>query len=648
VTASDFAQRSRAAFAERFPEIAARLRSAEAPLEGAVIEDGVAVDVVVGEKRLYGGDARKFAADQVAAFMRKPLRLFMEQPGAAGLVSDVCVRMVDAIKTELGARGLAEIERHPTGNPTFLVVFGLGLGHHLPLLARETKARWLVLVEPSLDFIEHSFEALDWPELLAHFDAAGGGVRVVAETDPSRMVGAIVAQISRHGIPFVDGAWVFVHYPLWSFSEARAKLHEAIQFAFVNRGFFEDELRMMSNAVANFTARPFWLVEGRPRLQRPETAVIVGAGPSLDDSWETLHRIRDRVVLFSGGTALKPLLRNGIVPDFHCELENVPEVVEVLTAASAHGDLSRIKLIASATVDHRVPPMFAEVFFFFRDSVSSTKLLGPEFRTLQGAAPTCVNTAFASAIMLGFTEFVFFGTDCGFRPGGSHHASDTVYRDVGLYKESADRRAKNPLEVEANFGGVALTDWVYDACRRMLGEAIQAYGLSPVNTSDGALIPGARPMVPEAVEVATPPVDRAAVIEALRQSMQRFAAHEILREHDFAGFVSRTRSLYRAIAEMLDGFDPVAADFGGVYKAVKDFLATADRDYEGADSMMNGTLFALPRIGMFYGYRVAEGELRRALFEIYLREMRAILAEMERQTVALFERLAAATVATAA
>ncbi|MGE5201486.1 MAG: motility associated factor glycosyltransferase family protein, partial [Acidobacteriota bacterium] len=545
-------------------------------------------------------------------------------------------------------RGLSEIERHPTGNPTFLVVFGIGLGHHLPRLARETKARWLILVEPSPGFIEHSFQALDWPELLAHFDAGGGGVRVVAEADPSRMVGAIVAEIARHGIPFVDGAWVFVHYPLWSFSEARAKLHEAIQFAFVNRGFFEDELRMMTNAVANFTARPFWLIEGRPRLQRPATAVIVGAGPSLDEALETLHRIRDRVVLFSGGTALKPLLRNGIVPDFHCELENVPEVVDVLTAASAHGDLSRIKLIASATVDPRVPPMFGEAFFFFRDSVSSTKLLGSKFRTLQGAAPTCVNTAFASAIMLGFTEFAFFGTDCGFRPGGNHHASGTVYRDVGLYKESADRRAKNPLEVEANFGGVALTDWVYDACRRMLGEAIQAYGLSPVNTSDGALIPGTRPMVPEAVEVETPPVDRASMIEALRQSMQRFAAHEILREHDFTAFVGRTRSLYRAIAEMLDGFDPEAADFGGVYKAVKDFLATADRGYESADSMMNGTLVALPRIGMFYGYRVAEGELRRALFEIFMREMRAILAEMERGTVALFERLATATVATAA
>jgi hypothetical protein len=247
--------------------------------------------------------------------------------------------------------------------------------------------------------------------------------------------------------------------------------------------------------------------------------------------------------------------------------------------------------------------------------------------------------------MLGFTEFAFFGTDCGFRAGGSHHASGTVYGEVGIYKESADRRARNPLEVEANFGGVALTDWVYDACRRMLGEAIQAYGLSPVNTSDGALVPGARPMVPEAVEIATAPVERASLVEALRRSMQRFQPFEILRERDFTAFVARTRALYRAIAEMLDRFDPDSADFGGVYEAVKEFLATADRDFEGADSMMNGTLHALPRIAMFYGYRVAAGELRRALFAIFMREMRAILAEMECQTVALFESLATASAA---
>jgi hypothetical protein len=55
--------------------------------------------------------------------------------------------------------------------------------------------------------------------------------------------------------------------------------------------------------------------------------------------------------------------------------------------------------------------------------------------------------------------------------------------------------------------------------------------------------------------------------------------------------------------------------------------------------MMNGTLFALPRIGMFYGYRVEAGEVRRNIFDIYMSEMREILDEMERQTVRLFEHL---------
>ena len=56
--------------------------------------------------------------------------------------------------------------------------------------------------------------------------------------------------------------------------------------------------------------------------------------------------------------------------------------------------------------------------------------------------------------------------------------------------------------------------------------------------------------------------------------------------------------------------------------------------------MFSGTLFALPRIGMFYGYRVEEGDLRRQVFGIYMTEMREILREMEQQTIELFGRLA--------
>jgi hypothetical protein len=634
VSDRDFAERSRAAFAKRFPGGAAELDAIVAPDTSVVIEDGVAVDVVVADSQLYGGNAVGFTEEQVSAFMKKPLRLFMENPGSAGLVSEICVRLLNALKDELTERGMTEIERHPSGNPTFLIVFGLGLGHHVMELVRRTEARWLVIVEPTLELIKHSFQALDWAALTDELEARDGAVYLVTDPDPAKMVAGIVAQVAKHGVPFIDGAWVFTHYPLWSFAQARTKLHQAVQYAFVNRGFFEDEIKMMSNAVANFTAAPHWLIEGKPRLQRPETAVIVGAGPSLDESLETLHRIRDRVVLFSGGTALRPLLRNGLVPDFHCELENVPIVVDVLKEAAKHGDLSKIRLIASATVDPRVPPMFREAFFYFRDSVSSTMLLAHGLRVLQGAAPTCVNTAMAAAISLGFTEIALMGTDCGTRAGGRDHASGTVYSG-GLVKA----RDNFPIEVEGNFGGVAKTDWVYDACRRMLGEAIKVYGLSPINCSDGALIPGARPVVPEAVEIDAPAVDHEALIGDLKHALIAFEPAEILRDRDFADMADDTKDLYRELREILAGFEPEGADFAGVYRAVREFLGEAPKKFREADSMSSGTLFALPRIGMFYGYRVKVGDTRRAMFEVFLRETRAIIDQMEKETLDLFGRL---------
>ncbi|HLJ19215.1 MAG TPA: 6-hydroxymethylpterin diphosphokinase MptE-like protein [Stellaceae bacterium] len=636
MTEPGFAERSRAAFVEHFPGVAAELdKIHESPIS-VVVEDGGAVDIAVGDTRLYGGNARGFAEGQVAAFMKKPLRLFMENPGAVGLISDICVRMLTSVKTELSERGMTEIQRHPTGNPTFLIIFGVGLGHHVMELARRTEARWLILVEPNLDLIKHSFHALDWAALLARFGTDNGGVYLVTDPDPTRMVHGIVSRVAEHGIPFIDGAWVFTHYPFWSFAEARARLHDAAQYAFVNRGFFEDEIKMMTNAVANFTAGRFWLIEGRPRLQRPETVAIVGAGPSLDESIPTLKRIRDRIVLFSGGTALRPLLRNGIVPDFHCELENVPVVVDVLKEAGKYGDLSQIRLIASATVDPRVPPMFRESWFFFRDSVSSSMLLTGGLHILSGAAPTCVNTAMAAATTLGFTEIAFFGTDCGTRVGGLDHASDTVYGAGSIVKA----RQNFPIEVEGNFGGVARTDWIYDACRRMLGEAIRFYGLSPINTSDGALIPGARPVVPEAVDIETPPVDRDALDRDLKQALLAFGPAEILRERDFAGMIDDTKSFYRELRESLAGFKSEDADFAGVYRAIRKLLGEAHEKYREADSMCNGTLFALPRIAMFYGYRVEAGETRRAVFDTLMRETDEIVDQMEKETLALFERLA--------
>ena len=56
--------------------------------------------------------------------------------------------------------------------------------------------------------------------------------------------------IAGHGVPYLDGTWVFTHYPLWSFAEGVKRLHGAAEFVYVNRGYFEDEIVMMTNSAA--------------------------------------------------------------------------------------------------------------------------------------------------------------------------------------------------------------------------------------------------------------------------------------------------------------------------------------------------------------------------------------------------------------
>jgi Glycosyltransferase Maf N-terminal domain/Protein of unknown function DUF115 len=639
MTTAGLAERSRAAFAARFPAVVAALE-AQQPQSAVVFEEGRPVDLTVGERHLYGGDARRQAAEQVDAFMTKPLRLIMETPDSAGLVSEICIGLKFAIERALREERVEELSRGPLTAPTFLVVFGVGLGYHLEDLIRKTGARWIIIVEPFVEFIAHSFHATDWQGLFERVEKAGGKVELITDLDPSQIVSTVMHHVARHGTPYLDGSWVFTHYPHWTFAEAGKRLHGAAEFVYVNRGFFEDEIVMMTNATTNFAKHPFWLLDMRPRPHRPELAVIVGAGPSLDQAIDTLRRIRDRVVLFSGGTALRPLLRHGIVPDFHCELENGPQVPEVIAEAAQHGDLSRIRLIASATVDPRTPPMFKEAILFFRDAVSSTRILAGDIVQVSGAAPTCINTAVAAAAALGFTNYALFGTDCGTRSDVDDHAEGTIYRDLEKWQARTALRARYPLEVEGNFGGIAITNWVYDASRRMLIDLIATYRLTVVNCSDGALIAGALPRVPEAIDVGGPAIDREALLATMKRTLVHYGPGEILRRKDLMALRERSHEMYGELRDILAEADAEAADFAAIFDAMMKFLREAGDRFDYADAIPDGSLSALPRIAMFYGCRIADTALRRRLFATFRAEFEKALLSMDRRTDELLERLA--------
>ncbi len=619
--------RSLDAFRRYFPDIAERVATIGSPL-AEIVEDDEIVDVEVGEKRFYGENGLKAALDQVASFVDKPRRFYIDDPRRAGLGTPVGMRMIDRMFRETQPLGPEALDIYPVDGFFHLCIFGVGLGHHLQPLYDRLKPKWIFLVEPMAQMLHHSLGAFDWETFLDRAKEDGVEVMIILDDNVERANRLLGQMISVRGTGFFDGSYIFQHHPLWTLSEMRRRLVEDMKRRFIAAGFYEDELVMMTNATANFRNLEGHIIDGRPMLLRPEPVFIVGSGPSADEAMPVLKRFRDRAVVVSCGTSLRVLLKNGITPNFHVEIENTPETVEALRTSAHFGDLKKVTLIASATVDPRVPGLFAEAIFFFRDSVSSTFLLGQRFKDVFGGSPTVANTALAMASLLGFTRYYFFGVDCGVLPGGEHHSKDSMYYDGDTWKQYIEETLKYPITVPANFGGVGHTEVTLNASRSLLGTVINLRRLEAYNCSDGCLIQHTIPMLPECVEIDSPPINWSAIMAAAKQQMVRFLPGELLKGADPDTIVRGLHEFHEALIEIVDKAEADGEGAPAVYRDVVALEQSIIGRFGNAWSIALGSVRALPRIGMFFTNRIRDKVQRKEVTAAFFEEYRALLLEM--------------------
>jgi len=90
-------------------------------------------------------------------------------------------------------------------------------------------------------------------------------------------------------------------------------------------GFLEDECLMLRNAAANLEGSRHSVLIDMPAAAEGRPAFVVGSGPSIENDLPFLRENRDAAIVISGGTGLGVLLEAGIVPDLHCEIENVED-----------------------------------------------------------------------------------------------------------------------------------------------------------------------------------------------------------------------------------------------------------------------------------------------------------------------------------
>ena len=597
---SSFTDDRRAAFVAVFPDLARRLAALPHPRSQAVTRDGETVNVSIDGRLLYPEEARGWAEHQVAEYAANPDRLILPDLSHCA-PPPFLADCMDDIRKFLAARPGIAGSPQPVVDVGYCFVFGVGLGHHVPLLLDRFRFRTLVLIESSPELLIHSIGAVDWPEIAARCARDGIGIEFILPTDPEDFVQQFYRLMERD-LPrwFIDGTYSFVHYAAEQTLALRKLLNERIRFFRESFGFFEDDLIMAANARANFARNKFHLLHRRATDALDVPIIAVGAGPSIDADMEHLKRLRGRALFASCGSGLGVLMRNGITPDFHVETENLEVVTEVFEAWSREFDLSGVRLLGSTNLRPESLAYFDDPILFVRPNLSSTRIAAFGAEAATYASPIVANAAMAVLAMMGFKRFYLFGMDCGTREKGRHHAADSLYFDKDM--EHIPVENDFPMEVPANFGGSAWSTPLMDASRLSFAPAIHSFGLTAFNCADGAAIDGAAPL--RAAEIDLPPLqaDRDTILTGRRHLLRAVDTPESA-EHPAAG---ECAAFTHAYATMLAGLDFATIgpwEFGAAHGR---FLDTEESAHPGPTVLIGPSLGIMVRIGAFYATRLLQ------------------------------------------
>lgn len=203
------------------------------------------------------------------------------------------------------------------------VVFGLGLGYLLDELYTKYKST-IIVYEPNIQILRLVMEAVDFQDTLN-----ASNVRIVNDLDMFRthMLNLCSPQ-STLKIAFLDSYKQIYTKEMLEVIKQSEKTYKVLKF---NLNFLANSSMKFFMEIIEYIDKKIYLPQFNLLENKLENkpAIIVSAGPSLNNNIDILKKYRDKVCLFAVGTAYKTLKRNGIEPDFVniIELNNCSEQI---------------------------------------------------------------------------------------------------------------------------------------------------------------------------------------------------------------------------------------------------------------------------------------------------------------------------------
>lgn len=229
-------------------------------------------------------------------------------------------------------------------------------------------------------------------------------------------------------------------------------------------------------------------------LPKEIPAIVIAAGPSLNKNIKELKRAKGKAFLIAVDTAVKRLLKEGIVPDMFATLDGM-KTAELLNLTEKEAEAKKIPLLTKVTAAKSLLDYHTGRKFFINEGYRYVdRIYKMNDKKIEGfvVGGSVATFAFAYACHLGFRKIVFVGQDLAYTDNKSH--ADGTFQD-----EMPEENTEKFLMVPGNYQEEVPTLSNLDSYRQWFGEFISEWGkkydVDFINaTEGGAKIEGTRIM----------------------------------------------------------------------------------------------------------------------------------------------------------
>ena len=370
-----------------------------------------------------------------------------------------------------------------------IVIFGLGLGY----LLDETFNRFpskIYLYEPDLNLLHFVLSNVDLSELLS-------SGRIFISNDLDELISTLSASYitkDRIEVVYLKNYGIIKNKELILLTQ---KIFEACKSKMVDvNTIIKFSKKWLINTIKNITyvnTEKGYLLSDLKNKYKGKTAIIAGAGPSLDENISKIKANRDKLTIFAVNKSVKYLLEKGITPDFVVCLDayNMQKTLGELTP-----HLSITNAIADIRTDETITRLgFNKIFFNFSETDFFIKKLSKynNFMRFFESGGTASSLALVSAIKMGFDKVILAGIDLAFKDNLIYTSGEQI-QQISQTEMIVDNVKKNIVQVKSVNGTNVYTRDDYAVFIHHFATLIKELEFSEIYnvSSFGADIPGTK------------------------------------------------------------------------------------------------------------------------------------------------------------